>query len=102
VSLRDLVQPLATDVAPTVQHRRRPDTGQAGDLACAVVSGRNGVVLARRLDCRPATTSGRAAESSPGQANHRTVAQLMAPRAVIHFSHGDRLGHPYKELMTGG
>jgi hypothetical protein len=28
VSLRDLMQPLATDVAPMVQDRRQPDTGQ--------------------------------------------------------------------------
>ncbi|MDQ4031284.1 MAG: hypothetical protein M3332_03015 [Actinomycetota bacterium] len=84
----ELVQQLTPGVSPTVQDRRQPDTGQAGGLACAVVSGRNGIVLVRRLDCRPATTSRRAAESGTGQADHRTVEMSWAPRVVIHFFHG--------------
>ncbi|MGH3883658.1 MAG: hypothetical protein ACRDRC_09690, partial [Pseudonocardiaceae bacterium] len=72
---------------PTAQERGEPGAGLADDLISLLMFGRNGVVLIRRLDRRPATTSRRPAEPGSGLADHRAVGAPAARRVVIRF-HG--------------
>ena len=88
MKLQELVQQLTPGVAPTVHDNREPGTDQADDLAFTGMLARNGIVFVRRLGCRSATTSRRAAESGAGQADHWTIGVLRVLRVVIRLFHG--------------